>query len=163
MCVKLLFSWVVFSPYSWPFELFLRIWSKVPRVRGGDFSGAAHGKLRGYFSMQLKNFVTISSKYDIYILLLSNEWCLNLLIHLEGLMNRPSLLKLGIRFFIKMAQLPYIAYYSSNQFRSENKHPLKSNFRWGQFYDLNWSDPYWARYCNFTDLYFQGVKWGISY
>ena len=46
----------------------------------------------------------------------------------------------GIRCFIKMAQLSYIAYYASDQFRSENKHPLKLNFRWGQFYQLNLSD-----------------------
>ena len=48
--------------------------------------------------------------------------------------------KWGIRCFIKMAQLSYIAYYASDQFRSENKHPLKLNFRWGQFYQLNLSD-----------------------
>ena len=33
--------------------------------------------------------------------------------------------KWGIRFFMKRAQLPNIAYYASNQFRSENERPLK--------------------------------------
>ena len=78
------------SPYSWPLELFLRIWFRVPRVRGGDCSGAAHGKLHGYFSIHNQSLVSISSKYNIYALLLSNEWCLNLLIHLEGLIVEVS-------------------------------------------------------------------------
>ena len=138
------------SSYSWPLEHFLTIWSVVPRVRGGNCSGASHGKLRGYSSIHNKSLVSISSKYNIYAILLSDEWCLNLFIHLEGLMNSPSMLKClvlswfkwGISVFMKMAQLPYIAYFASNQLRSKNKHPLKSKFRWGQFYYLNWSDPF---------------------
>ena len=43
---------------------------------------------------------------------------------------------------------------TSDQFRSEYKHPLKLDFRWGQFYQVNLSD----NLLHFYNLYFQGVN-----
>ena len=62
-----------------------------------------------------------------YLSIWKDSW----IIHLCWSVRYFHGVKWGIRCFIKIAQLSYIAYYASDQFMTENKHPLKSNFRRG--------------------------------
>ena len=63
---------------------------RVPRVRGGDPSGVAPGKLEGFFSASGHPWKPFSWKLGSPVHPCLNQWCLDVQISQEGSKNHPS-------------------------------------------------------------------------
>ena len=90
------------SPFTWTLELLLSFniyfqksfkvtqSPRVPRVRGGDPSGVAPGKVEGFFSASGHPWKLFSWKLSPPVHPCWNQWCLDVHFSLEGSKNHPS-------------------------------------------------------------------------
>ena len=100
--IVMLKSCVVPSPFTWTLNLFIitYVFFKksikvtqspiVPRVRGGDPSGVAPGKVEGFFSAPGHPWKLFSWKLRSPVHPCWNQWCLDVHFSQEGSKNQPS-------------------------------------------------------------------------